>query len=146
MSDQEYYLTKISKLTPMELLQNSPRDCNQWDEYFLSWCRRVYVPWKKSPEELEGLERMTTEWIETRPDAEDIWKWLAGKGYAQRMELPKNWDQLFIKKQSQGTAALCDRASGKTLLVFWKDGMIHRVGNAKGGHGFFDNKGKLIIS
>jgi hypothetical protein len=146
MSDQEYCFKELTKLTPTILLKNSPKDCAQWDECFLSWCRRVYVPWSGSPEELEGLERMTTEWIETRPDAGDIWKWLVGKGYAERIKPPKNWNQLFVKKQSQGTVAFCDRASSKTLLVFLKDGTIHRVSNAQGGHGFFDNEGRLIIS
>lgn len=129
---------------PEDILSHFPR-CQTFSLFFVDWMREVYKPWSDTlAEDDEDLEKRTLTWLLSKEQARDT---LLEKGWLTKIEPEpkKDWSQLEINWKVDGCPRVYDRASGKYLLTFCKDGRVVRSGLAEGGYGSFDDDGRLIV-
>jgi hypothetical protein len=132
-----------SIVNPEDLAPKGP-ECSEWNAYFGEWIRKCYSPYMNSDMELAEFKKITMKWIQSMSRVKS---WMLDNGWIKKVtpEPPKNWDNLKpIKRDNR--VEIEDTSSGKVLLVFERSGVVWLPPNAGGGHGNFDDSGRLIIS
>ena len=132
-----------SIVNPEDLAPKGPK-CAEWNAYFGEWIRKCYSPYMKSNMETTEFEKITMKWVQSRSRVKS---WMLDNGWIKKVapELPKNWDNLEMVRKGN-VVRIEDTSSGKVLLIFERNGVVWLPRNAVGGHGNFDDSGRLIIS
>ena len=140
----DFVLTLPESIVNPEDLATKGPECAGWDAYFGEWIRKCYSPYMKSSMDRAEFEKITMEWIQSRSRVKS---WMLDNGWIKEVtpEPPKNWNNIEMVREGN-IVKIEDTASGKVLLVFERSGVVWLPPNAVGGHGNFDDAGRLIIS